>query len=83
MIDAFISYSSVEADAARRLCSLLEENGVQCWMAPRDIPVGSHWAGSISQALRNAKLMVLLFSKHANDSTQVLREVTLAPPTVS
>jgi isopentenyldiphosphate isomerase len=78
MIDAFISYSSVEADAARRLCSLLEENRVQCWMAPRDIPVGSHWAGSISQALRNAKLMVLLFSKHANDSTQLLREVTLA-----
>jgi isopentenyldiphosphate isomerase len=78
MIDAFISYSSIEIDAAKRICLLLEMGGIHCWMAPRDIQLGSHWAGSITQALRNAKIMVLLFSKNANDSQQVIREVTLA-----
>ena len=78
MIDAFISYSSKETEAAGSICALLEEGGVPCWMAPRDIPLGSHWAGSIAQALRNAKIMVLLFSRNSNDSLQVLREVTLA-----
>jgi isopentenyldiphosphate isomerase len=78
MIEAFISYSSKEIEAAHRMCVLLEKGGIQCWMAPRDIPLGSHWAGSISQALRNAKVMVLLFSKNSNDSQQVIREVTLA-----
>jgi isopentenyldiphosphate isomerase len=78
MIDAFISYSSKEKAAAYRMCDLLEKGGIRCWMAPRNIPLGSHWAGSILQALRNAKIMVLLFSKNANDSQQVIREVSLA-----
>ncbi len=78
MIDAFISYSSRESEAAVRLCALLEDSGVPCWMAPRNLTTGSHWAGSIAQALRNARLVVLLFSRNSNESLQVLREVALA-----
>lgn len=78
MIDAFISYSSKEMKVAKRICDLLEKKGIICWMAPRDIMCGSHWAGSIAQALRNAKTMILIFSKNANESENVMREVAIA-----
>jgi isopentenyldiphosphate isomerase len=78
MYDAFISYAFVDRPVAEKLCDLLELHGIRCWMAPRDIPAGAHYAGSISQAVRNAKLLFLLFSRSANDSKHVIREVDLA-----
>ena len=78
MFDVFISYSTQNMDAAQEVCSILERSGVACWMAPRDILPGSHWAASITQAIRNARMLMLMFSTSANDSVQVLREVDLA-----
>lgn len=78
MYDAFISYSTVDIEVAEILCGLVEQQGIRCWMAPRDIPTGAHYAGSISQAVRNAKILYLLFSRSANDSKYVVREVDLA-----
>jgi len=78
MFDVFISYSTQNMAAAQEVCSILEHSGVACWMAPRDILPGSHWAASITQAIRNARVLMLLFSTSANDSLQVLREVDLA-----
>lgn len=76
--DVFISYSSKEKDTAENLLSMIENAGISCWMAPRNIVPGAHWAASIAQAVRNARLLVLLFSKNSNISTQVAREVALA-----
>ncbi len=78
LFDVFISYSSQNTDAAQEVCRCLEESGAACWMAPRDILPGSHWAASITQAIRNARVLALMFSVSANDSMQVLREVDLA-----
>ena len=78
MFDVFISYSTKNADAAQEVCRSLEDAGSACWMAPRDILPGSHWAASITQAIRNARVLVLMFSGSANDSRQVLREINLA-----
>ena len=78
MFDVFISYSSQNTDAAEEVCRSLEQSGAACWMAPRDILPGSHWAASITQAIRNARVLLLMFSTSANDSVQVLREVDLA-----
>lgn len=78
MLDVFISYSTHNKEAAQEICRCLEDRGTACWMAPRDILPGSHWAASITQAIRNARLLVLLFSASANDSEQVLREVNIA-----
>ena len=78
MFDVFISYSSQNMDAAQEVCSILEHSSVACWMAPRDILPGTHWAASITQAIRNARVLALMFSTSANDSVQVLREVDLA-----
>lgn len=43
----FISYSSKDKNVADALCHYLEERGVPCWIAPRDILPGQTWAGAI------------------------------------
>lgn len=74
----FISYSNKDAEVAELTLKTLEQQGVICWMAPRDIRPGSEWGGAIIEALQNAEAMVLLFSENSNLSKQVLREVERA-----
>lgn len=76
--DVFISYSYEDKAIADAVCTNLETNGVRCWIAPRDIFPGSDWAQSIIDAIKSSKLMVLIFSKNANGSNQVTKELNLA-----
>jgi hypothetical protein len=74
----FISYSTRDTKTADTICDGLEAQGIRCWIAPRDIEPGTQWADSISAAIADAMVMIVVFSKHANDSKQVKRELTLA-----
>ena len=76
--DLFISHSSADAETARALVTDFENRGITCWMAPRDIPMGSSYQGEIVAAIERCRAMLLLFSKATNDSEHVLREVELA-----
>jgi hypothetical protein len=76
--DVFISYSSRDKAAADALCAALEASGVRCWVAPRDIKPGESWAASILRGIADCRMMVLVFSAHANDSQHVRREVERA-----
>jgi hypothetical protein len=74
----FISHSSKDANVAKALCHALEELGVRCWMAPRDITPGVPWSGQIAEAIREAAVFVLVFSQHSNKSDEVLNELGVA-----
>lgn len=76
--DVFISYSTKDAIAAKAACAALEAAKIRCWMAPRDIVPGARWGASIVQAINQCRVMVLIFSGNANESTQVQREVDQA-----
>lgn len=76
--DVFISYSSKNPDAAQAICHVLEENGIKCWMAPRDIPLGSKYAAVISQAIKSSKAVVLVFSEQSAISPWVESEINIA-----
>jgi hypothetical protein len=76
--DVFISYSADDKSVADAMCSMLESNGLQCWMAPRDILPGMDWGGSIIDAIAGTRVMVLVLSSHSNTSSQVKREVERA-----
>ena len=76
--DIFISYSSKNQRAAEDICQALERNGIKCWMAPRDIPMGSKYATIISQAIKSAKAVVLVFSKYSAISPWVESEINIA-----
>jgi hypothetical protein len=73
--DVFISYSSKDKNTADAVCAKLESQKIRCWIAPRDVPPGQSWAGSIIEALNESKVFVLVFSDGSNQSQQVVREV--------
>src|SRR6266436_6402506 len=76
--DVFISHSAQDKKVAETICGALEESGIQCWVAPRDVRPGRSFPGEITRAIQQSKVMLLIFSRHSNSSEQVLREVQLA-----
>ena len=76
--DVFISYSSVDKTAAETVCSILEQNGLSCWIAPRDITPGLDFAEAIIDGIKSSKLFILVYSSNSNNSKQVIREVDRA-----
>jgi hypothetical protein len=76
--DVFISHSTIDKSVSDAVCAALENAGIRCWIAPRDVQAGRSFAGEITRAIQDSKIMVLIFSAHSNNSEQVLREVQLA-----
>ncbi len=78
MKDVFISYKAEEAEDANWVKSVLETNGLSCWMAPACIPGGSNYAMEIPRAIRGCKVFVLLLSDRSQSSMWVSKEVDCA-----
>jgi hypothetical protein len=76
--EVFISYSQPDRDSAFELVSRLEAQGMECWIAPRDVAPSADWAAEIIDAISRARVMILIFSASSNDSPQVRREVERA-----
>ncbi len=76
--DVFISYANPDKTTADAVCATLEASEIRCWIAPRDIVPGSDWSAAIVEALGRCRLLVLVFSANANDSTQIRNEVVQA-----
>lgn len=76
--DVFISYSSKDKKAAEAVCAKLESDGIKCWIAPRDIPPSARYAQSIINGINASRLMIFIFSSHANDSEHVESEIDRA-----
>ncbi|MDR2672453.1 MAG: toll/interleukin-1 receptor domain-containing protein [Coriobacteriales bacterium] len=76
--DVFISHSSVNKTAADAICHALEQNGVKCWIAPRDISPGSNYGSEIIKGIKECKLFLLVFSNEVNNSPAVQKEVERA-----
>ncbi len=76
----FISYSSKDKPIADAICHDLEERGIRCWIAPRDI-LTSDWAGSIMKGLHGCEVFVVVISHNSIESPEVTKEVTEATRT--
>lgn len=74
----FLSHSSTDAATAMEICRLLEQNKIECFIAPRDIRSGREYAEEIVNGIDRSSAMVLLISEAANKSPHVLREVERA-----
>jgi len=74
----FISHSSKDNKVATAVCTALESRGHSCWMSSRDIKPGENFQGSIVRAIREAGVMVLVFSSNANNSDEIKKEMALA-----
>ena len=76
--DVFISYSQPDRNCAVELVARLEGQGIECWIAPRDIAPSADWAAEIVDAISSARMMILVYSANSNLSPQVRREVERA-----
>jgi len=74
----FLSYSSEDRTCAEDICRILEESGIDCWIAPRDIEPGKNYAEEIIHAIKTTHAMVLVLSEYSNNSTHVRNEVERA-----
>lgn len=75
---AFISYSTKNQRAAETTRALFNQNGVDTWMAPYDIPAGGKYAAEITKGIRSCSCFVLLLSEASQASEAVDSEVELA-----
>ena len=76
--DAFVSYASQDAAIAHAIVENLEQHGIKCWIAPRDVTPGSQYADEIVAAINGSKIFVLVLSEHAVASAHVGREIERA-----
>ena len=76
--DVFISFSSKDRAIAETILLDLERFGIRCWISSRDIKPGEDYQDSIISALEIAKLVLLVFSSSANESSEVKKELANA-----
>jgi hypothetical protein len=56
----------------------LEQRGVPCWIAPRDLRPGHPFDDEIAEAIDGCRAMLLIFSERCNGNKYIRREVTVA-----
>lgn len=76
--DVFISFASKDHKVAMTLCQSLERRGVKCWISARDILPGENFQVAIVQAIRRARILLLVFTANSNNSEEMTKELALA-----
>jgi adenylate cyclase len=76
--DVFVSYSRQDNDKVMELTAKLRSAGVRMWMDVRNIDGAAMWGEEIVNALAKSKVMLLLVSRSAVASQNVVKEVLLA-----
>jgi Tol biopolymer transport system component len=76
--DVFISHASEDHTLAEQVCGLLEQRGLHCWIAPRDVGVGAEWDEAILDAIERSRAYLLILSTRANNSSFVKNELNRA-----
>jgi len=74
----FLSYTTEDLQIAKEIAEYVERNGVTCWFAWRDVPLGEVYADAVARALSDCSACAVLISPAANGSEHVKRELELA-----
>jgi hypothetical protein len=74
----FISYSSKDKEAVRRLYADLQDNGVRCWLDEHDMKGGKKTYLQIDEAIRIHDRVLLVLSENSIKSEWVMTEIRKA-----
>jgi len=77
----FISHSSKDLKVAASICKALENRGLQCWISSRNVLPGENFQEAIVRAIRESRMMLLVFSANSNNSDEIKKELVLASQT--
>jgi TIR domain len=75
--DVFISYSLEDKPIADAICAHLEAARIRCWIAPRDLGRNRDARKATERAIAHCRVLVLVFSAHANASDEITQELYL------
>ena len=78
MATIFISHASQDGAIAESLADALEAQGLDTWLASRDVSIGANYAAEIFQNLVNSDYLLVVLSPHSIESAHVRREVSIA-----
>ena len=76
--DVFISYSSVDVEFANTVAHELDNRDLKCWIAPRNIPLGSDYSEAIINGIEKSDSLLVLLSENSLASKHVRAEVAKA-----
>lgn len=80
--DVFISFAGDDKTgdlrAAMMVLNFLESRGIKCWIYKRDEPDGAKFEIEITEAIKASKVLVLIYTKKANESPIVEKEIKIA-----
>ena len=62
----FLSYSSKDSDAARRICDALRAAGIEVWFDQSELRGGDAWDASIRRQIKDCALFVPIISASTN-----------------
>jgi hypothetical protein len=71
----FIAYASEDSAVATEICAALEDGGIRCFLAERDIKHGTDWNDTIVIALEQCAALIVLVSGASITSDYVKSEV--------
>lgn len=74
----FLSHDSDDFQKVDKYRELLENKGVPCWIAPRDIPPGSNYAREIPDAIEKCGTMLVFVTEESQRSENVEKEIEIA-----
>ena len=75
--NVYVCYDEKDLEMAKDVCETLENNGLECWLKNRDAGVNII-VNDIMDAIKNSKVMVLLYSETSKNSNFVNNEVNRA-----
>lgn len=79
--DVFISYKSQSINVVNAIVHVLEQEGILCWYAPRNLDdnaVGKNYADIIVETIRESRILIVVLSNAALVSDWVQAEVEQA-----
>ncbi|WP_461672464.1 toll/interleukin-1 receptor domain-containing protein [Priestia megaterium] len=74
----FLSHSSNDFEIMHELAVYLEDKGLPCWYAPRDIPFGENYHTRIAKDIEIVQAVVVLITDNVETSKFVPKEIDLA-----
>ncbi|MBR4211235.1 MAG: leucine-rich repeat protein [Oscillibacter sp.] len=79
MADVFISYHEASAgELAEGIADRLDEAGISCWCARRDMPLGGNFAREIPSRIHDCRLFLLILNESVYHSEHIESEVGIA-----
>jgi TIR domain len=72
---SFICHSAEDFEISNRIVEKLENAGIPCWIAPRNIPPGLTYAASIIKGIKSSDFFIFVFTRSSNESDAVINEI--------